>query len=434
MEQWQLIALTMVVILIFLLLSGVWIAFSLGITGVFGLLMANPLALRGIESVCWNNINSFILTCVPLYLFMGSLMLESGVSVRFYKGLALWTDKFPGSLLHTNIVASSMFAAISGSSVATAAAIGSVAIPEMEKRGYDRAITCGSLAAGGTLGILIPPSIPFIVYGVMTAQSIGRLFVAGIIPGLILTLIFLSYILSRALKNPNLVPRHDEKIAWKNRLFGLKDVLPIVLLIISVLGGIFFGVVTPTEAAAVGSTLAIIICMAYRQLDFRVLKKSSMRALTETSMVLFILVGAQMVSFALVEAGIPRQTVALIQGSQLSYWQVFAIIVLMYLTLGMFVDALSSMLLTLPVVYPIILAYAFDPIWFGVVMVLLLEIGLITPPVGINVYVIHGIAKKASLQQVFAGSFPFVILMLAMISLLSLFPTLATWLPQYMRY
>jgi len=429
--EWQISGLILFFLLIGLLVAGVWIAVALGMVGVIGLLLVDPSSLRGVGVIVWDTLDSFVLTAVPLFFFMGSLILHSGISSRFYKSLSMWLDHVPGSLAHSNILACSLFAAISGSSVATAAAIGAIALPEMEKRGYDRALTYGSLAAGGTLGILIPPSIPFIIYGAMIGESIGRLFIAGVIPGIVLSGIFVVYIGIRTLLNPQLIPRREIHVAWRERLSGLVDLVPIFFLMFLILGGIYFGIATPTEAAAIGVVGAILVAWVYKQLNWRVLKASLSEAIKANSMILFIVVGAQIMSYAMVTAGIPRAIVAVITGLQVEPLTIFLLICVMYLILGCLMDALSLMLLTLPVVYPVMMALGYDAIWFGVVLVILLEVGLITPPVGMNLFVIQGMARQP-LSIVARGSFPYVILMLILLALLTLYPQLALWLPAKM--
>ncbi|MBW2146081.1 MAG: TRAP transporter large permease [Deltaproteobacteria bacterium] len=429
--DWQLTSLLLVVLLFSFLLAGVWIAVGLGMVGILGLLVIDPSTIRGVGVITWDTLNSFVLTAVPLFLFMGTIILHSGISARFYKGLSTWLDHVPGSLAHSNVLACSIFAAISGSSVATAAAIGSIAIPEMESRGYSRSLTYGSLAAGGTLGILIPPSIVFILYGAIIGESVGRLFIAGVIPGVLTSALFALYIGVRTIIDPLLVPRGEIHATWGERLRGLIDVLPIFMLMFMVLGGIYFGLTTPTEAAAVGVAGALLIAIIYRRLNWTVLKESLHDAIKANSMILFIVVGAQIMSYALVTAGIPRAMVALITSFQVKPMVIFTFLCLMYLVLGCFMDAISLMLLTLPVVFPVMMALGYDPVWFGVVLVLLLEIGLITPPVGMNLFVIQGIARQP-LGIVAWGAFPFVILMLIMVVMLALYPQLALWLPAKM--
>ncbi len=429
--DWQISAIVFAVILFGLLLAGVWIAITLGMVGILGLLIVDPSIIRGAGVVTWDTLDSFVLTAVPLFLFMGAIILRSGISTKFYKGLSTWLDYIPGSLAHSNVLACTLFAAISGSSVATAAAIGAIAIPEMEKRGYDRAFTYGTLAAGGTLGILIPLSIPFILYGATIGESVARLFIAGVIPGLVLSGIFIIYVALRTALNPKLVPRAETRATWGERLRGAVDVFPILFLMLLVLGGIYFGIATPTEAAALGAVGALLMAVVYRRLTWEVLKQSLFDAVKTNCMLLFIVVGAQIMSLAMVTAGIPRAMVAVISGFQVSPTAIFAFICILYLILGCFLDAISLMLLTLPVVYPVMTTLGYDPVWFGVVLVLLLEIGLITPPVGMNLFVIQGMARQP-LSLVSRGAFPFVILMCIMIVILTIWPGLALWLPAKM--
>lgn len=429
--SWELSSIIMGMLLFGLLFSGVWIAMGLGMVGILGLLLIEPSSIMGVGIVVWDTLESFVLTAVPLFLLMGSIILHSGISSGFYRGLSLWLDYLPGSLAHSNISACSIFAAISGSSVATAAAIGAIAIPEMEKRGYDRSLIYGSLAAGGTLGILIPPSLIFILYGAIIGESVGRLFIAGIIPGILLSLLFLLYIGIRTVINPSLVPRGEERATWRKRLRGLVDVLPIFILMFLILGGIYLGLATPTEAAAVGVFGSLVMALFTGRLNLKVLSASLDAAIKSNCMILFIVVGAQIMSYALVTAGIPRALVALISGLQVQPAVIFLFLCLMYLILGCFMDAISLMLLTLPVVYPVMMSLGYDPIWFGVVLVILLEVGLITPPVGMNLFVIQGLADQP-LGIVAWGAFPYVIMMLFMVFLIALFPDLALWLPSKM--
>jgi tripartite ATP-independent transporter DctM subunit len=429
--SWEISGIIMAILLFGLLLSGVWIAIALGMVGIIGILTVDPMSIRGIGVVAWDTLESFVLTAVPLYLWMGDIILHSGVSSTFYKGLSKWLDRFPGSLAYSNILACSLFAAVSGSSVATAAAIGAIAIPEMENRGYNRALTYGSLAAGGTLGILIPPSLIFILYGASVGESVGRLFIAGVIPGAILSLLFVIYIAIRTILNPQLVPRTEIHVSWRERFHGLLSILPIFFIMLLIFGGIYFGIVTPTEAAALGVAGALLIAFLIGQFNWAMFRLSLQETIKTNCMILFIVVGAQIMSFALVTAGIPRALVALITSLPVDPWIIFLFICIMYLVLGCFMDAISLMLLTLPVVYPVMLSLGYNPIWFGVVLVLLLEIGLITPPVGMNLFVIQGMAH-CTLAEVARGSFPFVLIMLLMILLVSIYPSLVLWLPSRM--
>jgi C4-dicarboxylate transporter DctM subunit len=428
---WQLAAAIFFGAMLTLLFGGVWIAIALGAAGVLGVLLINPALVGGLESVVWNTIENFVLTAVPLFLFMGTIILHSGISARFYRSLAMWLNRLPGGLAQANIGASSVFAALCGSSVATAAAVGAIAIPEMRGRGYDMRVTTGTLAAGGTLGILIPPSIPFIIYGSTVGESVGRLFIAGLVPGIIMTAAFMLFLALQVRLRPELVPADVERFTWLERLRGLRDVVPIALLILVVMGGIYAGVMTPTEAAGVGAAGAVGVALLYRSLTWRILKRSLLDTLRTNAMILFIVVGAQIMSFALVSAGVPRGIVAAIDRLHAPPYAILLLVTLMYVVLGCLVDALSLMLLTLPVVHPVMKAAGFDPIWFGVVLVILLEVGLVTPPVGMNLFVIQGMAETP-LGVVGWGAFPYVVLLLLGVLLLTLVPDLVLWLPSKM--
>jgi tripartite ATP-independent transporter DctM subunit len=425
--SWQAAGVVYLALMLVLLLGGVWIAVALGMVGIVGIAILQPALLAGMASIVWGQLDSFVLTAVPLFLFMGAMLMNSGVSGRFYRGLTPWLDPIPGGLAQSNIVACAIFAALCGSSVATAGAIGSVAIPEMRKRGYDMSVTAGTLAAGGTLGILIPPSIPFIIYGSTVGESVGRLFAAGMVPGLLLTLLFMLFLGVQAKLRPGLAPA-PEGVTAGSKLRSIPDMAPIIALIVLVLGGIYAGVMTPTEAAGIGASGAVAIAAIYRKLSWAVLRQSLVETVRANAMILLIVVAAQIMSFALVSAGVPRGIVGVIGELHAPRWVIFGVIAVAYLILGCLMDALSLMLLTLPVVYPIMQAQGFDPIWFGVVLVLLLEIGLITPPVGMNLFVIQGISGRP-LREVSAGAFPYVIIMLLEIVLLAFFPSIALWLP-----
>jgi len=428
--SWEVTFLLVVGLLLVLLLSGLWIAFGLGLAGIIVLLLHGGLpALAPLGYVSWNTVESFVLTSVPLFILMGELILRAGLSENFYRSMGLWFHGLKGGLLQSNIVACAVFAAVSGSSVATAAAIGTVAIPEMTRRGYEPKILFGSLAAGGTLGILIPPSIPMIIYGAMVEQSVERLFIAGVLPGIVMSLIFMAYIWVRVAVTPSLVPPAEARPTWAERFSSLAGVAPMFLLILLVLGSIWLGYATPTEAAAVGASAAMVLALASRRLNWRVFAESVTSTIRTTCMVLFIIVGAQILTYALVKTGASRALTAWVVGLGLSKWILFAIVTVLYIFLGCIIDGVSMMVLTLPILYPIIIAAGFDPIWFGIALVILIELGNVTPPVGLNMFVIHGISGGRPIGEVIWGSLPFGILMLAVLALISIFPGLVSWLP-----
>ena len=428
--SWEVTFLLVVGLLLVLLLSGLWIAFGLGLAGIIVLLLhGGPPALAPLGYVSWNTVESFVLTSVPLFILMGELILRAGLSENFYRSMGLWFHGVKGGLLQSNIVACAIFAAVSGSSVATAAAIGTVAIPEMSRRGYEPKILFGSLAAGGTLGILIPPSIPMIIYGAMVEQSVERLFIAGVLPGIVMSLIFMAYIWVRVAVTPSLVPPAEARPTWGERFSSLAGVAPMFLLILLVLGSIWLGYATPTEAAAVGASAAMVLALASRRLSWRVFAGSVTSTIRTTCMVLFIIVGAQILTYALVKTGASRALTAWVVDLGLSKWILFAIVTVLYIFLGCIIDGVSMMVLTLPILYPIIIAAGFDPIWFGIALVILIELGNVTPPVGLNMFVIHGISGGRPIGEVIWGSLPFGILMLAVLALIGIFPGLVSWLP-----
>jgi len=432
--SWETILLILVIILFLLLIMGQWIAFALGSSGVILLLLSGgPHSLVSISSVIWNNANSYILIAVPLFILMGQLILRSGVSGYFYDGVATLLRFLPGGLLYTNIVACSIFAALSGSSVATAVAVGTVAIPEMTKKGYSNKIVLGSLAAGGTLGILIPPSVPMIVYGALVQVSVGKLFMAGIIPGIIMAFTFMIYITIRLALNKELAPPKELfEISLRERFLKMVHIIPIAILMVVVLGGIYTGFTTPTEASAVGVVGSLVLSAAYRRLSFGIIKESLLVSVQTSCMVLFIIVGAQILSTGLSSAGIPRGLSEWIVHLNLSKWEFFIAINVLYFILGCFIDGISMIYLTLPVLYPIIDAMGFDFIWFGVILVILIELGQITPPMGLNLFAIHGISGGRPFDEVVRGSAPYIFIMLLNIYTLAIYPRLVLFLPSKM--
>ncbi|MBI3993041.1 MAG: TRAP transporter large permease [Candidatus Lambdaproteobacteria bacterium] len=417
-----------------MLVLGQWTAFALGFVGTLILYIARGTGgFISISSVVWNTANNYILIAVPLFLLMGEVILRSGVSERFYRGVATLLVWAPGGLLHANVVATAIFSAISGSSVATAASVGTVAIPELRARGYDNKIVFGSLAAGGTLGILIPPSIVMILYGALVEESIPKLFMAGLFPGIAMAALFSVYIGLRVMANRALAPRVEEQhLSLKTRLAYTAHILPVLALMVVVLGGIYWGVTTPTEAAAIGALGAIALSVGYRTFNLRLFGDALLSSVRTTCMVLFIILSAQILSTALAYAGITREMSQWIVDMQFSKWALFLAMVVLYIILGFFVDGISMIYITLPVLFPVVVAAGFDVIWFGVVLTILIELGQITPPVGLNLFTIQGISGGRPFGEVVLGSTPFVFLMLIIIALLVFFPGLALWLPSLM--
>ena len=430
----ELLTLVMLAGLFVCLAIGQWTAFALGAVGMLVLwLSKGTLGLQSISSVVWNTANSYILIAVPMFLLMGEVILRSGISGRFYTGVVAVLGRLPGGLLHANIASCAIFSAVSGSSVATAASVGTVAIPELKRAGYQPAAIYGSLAAGGTLGILIPPSIVLVLYAALVEESLGRLFIAAVIPGLLMTLVFMAYIMLRVAIQPGMAPSRNPATMPAARRGAMLHLLPILGLLVVVLGGIYGGIATPTEASAIGAAGAILLAAAYRALSLKMLTEALASTVRTTCMVTLIIIGAQILSTALTFSGVSREVSEWVLALELSKWVLFAAVMLLYLVLGCFVDGLSMMYMTLPVLLPVFKAIGFDLVWLGVIIVIVIEIGQITPPVGLNLFTIHAISGGARFSEVANGSLPYVVLMLAMIALLALFPDIALWLPRTMR-
>lgn len=431
--HWSIVG-TSIFLMIFVFLgAGLPVAVALGSVGIaaaFLFMQGKGMGIIGYAA--WEMSNSFILGSIPLFIFMGQLLLHSGISQRLYEGSTAMMGKTKGGLLQTNIFACAIFATISGSSVATAATVGYMAVPEMEKRGYDRKITMGSLAAGGTLGILIPPSTAMIIYGVLVEQSIGQLFIAGILPGIMLAFLFMAYIWLAVAYRPELAPRF-EPMRWGDRLGKIVLMWPIFLILTVVIVGIYAGIVTPAESAAVGASIALVLALAFKKLTWEILWSSLLDTVRSTSMLLFIMIGASIVSGTLGLMRIPEQLTAWVVSLDMPRVMILLAIYALYLFLGCFIDSVSMVVLTMPVVFPIIMKLGYDPIWFGVVLVILIEMAMITPPVGLNLFTIHGIRPEQPLSDVIRGSMPFLVMMFVALAILTVFPEVATWLPSTMK-
>lgn len=418
--------------LVVLLFVGLPISVSLGLTGLGWIIFDNPRLLRGAAYAIWNNANSQTLVAVPMFLLMGEIVQRSNVAVRFYRAMTLWVGWLPGGLLHSNIGASAVFSAISGSSVATAATISTTAIPDLLRLGYRRSLIAGTLTAGGTLGILIPPSIPMIIYGAITETSVGALFLAGVLPGLLITGAFALYVMVRSA--PAAERRKaaglSEQVDWSVRLRSLGDLFPVGLLVLLIIVGIYRGWATPNEVASLGVAGAVAIGVIFGDFRPRVFVAALQSTVRFTAMLTFVILSAHVFSFALFSFGATRAAVGLIAQYELPPAGVLAAVVGLCLFLGMFIDAISMMVLILGVVFPIIVDLGYDPVWFGVILVLLLEIGLITPPVGLNLYTVRGLMPEATLGEVSLASLPFVLLLLAGVVLFTIFPEIVLWLPR----
>ncbi|MGR0280026.1 TRAP transporter large permease [Marinomonas dokdonensis] len=384
--------------------------------------------MRGLGQVVWSSSNNPTLIAVPFFVLIGEILLRSGVAQRTYGALNAWVSWLPGGLIHANIATATMFSATSGSSVATAATVATVATPQAEKLGYDPRLFTGSIAAGGTLGILIPPSINLIVYGFLTESSIPKLFLAGIVPGIMMALLFMLATIVLCVVYPKLGGPKQHS-SWRQKIIALKSLTPILFLFISVVGSIYMGWATPTEAAAIGVLISLIIALAYQALSKEMLISSLVGTVKITSMIMLVVIGAYVLNFALTAAGVGRALQDLLQGLGLSATATLLVIILTYIVLGFFIETLSLMVATIPIVVPIIAQMGYDTIWFGILMIILVEMALITPPVGLNLYVVNSARKNGNMMDVILGSIPYVLIMLLMVFLLIAFPNLALYLP-----
>jgi len=387
-----------------------------------------------IGELAWNSSNDFILIAAPMFIMMGELMHRSGISERLFTALTPWFARIPGRLIHTNIAASAVFAATSGSSVATAATIGTVAIPNMDKGGYNRPLFLGSIAAGGTLGILIPPSINMIIYAVLTDTSVADLYAAGFIPGLMLAGLFSAMVLALCLFRPQWAgPRRETANLWQERVAGLKNLLPPLGLFLVVVGSIYAGIATPTEAAALGLMATLGLVAANGQLTVPVLLRAFEGTVRTTCMVMLIVIAAFFLNFVMVSIGLVKAITDSVLALGLSPLGMVIAIVAFYLILGCFMETLSMMIATTPVVVPVIVALGYSPVWWGIVFVILMEAALITPPVGLNLYVVQAVRRNGAFFDLCIGALPFVTMMLVMIGILIAFPQLALWLPALLK-
>lgn len=417
-------------ILIFLLALAVPVA---AVLGVLGLALSEiysrlPLTLA-IGELSWATSNNFLLVAIPFFVLLGEVLLRSGIAERMYNALVLWIPWLPGGLMHANIAACAMFAATSGSSVATAATIGTVAMGEIQKHHYSERLFLGTIAAGGTLGILIPPSINLIVYGVLTDSSIPKLYLAGSIPGLILAGLFSLTVLAICLVRPELGGRRTTA-NWAQRIQALPDLIPPLVIFLAVIGSIYAGWATATESAALGVIAALGIAAWHGKLSGRMLLQAFEGTMRTTAMIMAILIAAYFLNFVITSIGLTTQINKFITGLGLTPSQLFVAVVVFYLILGMFMETLSMMVATVPIIAPIMVAAGYDPIWFGVLIVILMETAMITPPVGINLYVVQGLRQRGKIDDVIIGASPFVVTMIVMIAALWIWPSLALWLPR----
>ena len=418
------------IVLLVVLGSSIAVAAGMGLVGLILNQVYSPMPLtRMLGELTWSTTSNFILTAIPFYIMFGEILLRSGIAERMYNALVQWLSWLPGGLMHSNIASCALFGSVSGSSVATAATIGVVAIGEIDKHKYNERLFLGTLAAGGTLGILIPPSINMIIYGVMTDTSVPKLYLAGFIPGFILTVLFSLTVLIACLWKPRWGGDRI-KTSWEERWRTLPDLLPPLVLLMIVVGAIFFGLATATESAAVGIIGALAITAWRRRLSLRMLREVCEGTARTTAMVVAILVGAFFLNVVIQTIGLTQQLSRLINAYQLTPVQVLTAVIVLYLVLGTFMEELSMMISTIPITTPLILQAGYDPVWFGILLVLLIQTAMVTPPFGINIFVIHGIRGRGTIADVERGAAPFVVALLIMIGLICVFPDIAMWLPR----
>jgi len=418
------------VLLLVLLMSSMPVAFVMGIVGVAGFAaVINPDAAMSMMSAeLVSTFSSKSLTVIPLFVFMGQVAFHSGISRRLFDAAYHWLGPLPGGMAMATVGACTGFGAICGSGPATAATMASVALPEMKRYGYNMELATGSVAAGGSLGMLIPPSVVFICYGVLTEQSIGKLFIAGIVPGVLIALLFCATIYLRCLRRPKLGPV-SPAFSWGRKVLALAGVLETLLLFALVMGGLFGGFFTPTEAAAVGAAGSLIVAAARGGLTRKMLQRSLLETVRTSCMVLAIVAGAVIFSRFLAITQIPTRLAAGLAGLPLPPWGIMATVILFYLAAGCFVDALALLLLTVPIFYPVVEGLGYDPVWFGVMIVVVTQMGVISPPVGVNVYVVSGIERDVPLHTIFRGALPFLAALVVAAALLLAFPAITLFLP-----
>jgi len=419
-------------VLLFFLGSGIWVALSMiGVSAVGMMLFTSRPVGDAMATTIWGTSSSWTLTALPLFVWMGEILFRTKLSENLFKGLSPWMQKLPGGLIHVNVVGCALFAAISGSSAATVATVGKMSIPELRKRNYPEKILLGSLAGSGTLGLLIPPSIILIIYGVAVQESIAKLFIAGIIPGIMIALIFMSYVIIWSLINKKKMPKVLEKYSFLEKMKRSQQLLPVILLILGVIGSIYTGIATATEAASLGVVGALILSFLQKSLTFETFKSSLLGATKTSCMIAFILAGSTFLSLAMGFTGLPRNLAIWIQNMDLSPYVLIFVLMIFYIILGMFLDGISAVVLTMAVIEPMIRQAGFDMIWFGIFLVIVVEMAQITPPVGFNLFVLQGMANK-DMGYIARSAFPLFLLMVLAVILVVIFPEIALWMPEQM--
>jgi tripartite ATP-independent transporter DctM subunit len=419
-------------VLFIALSAGIWVGFSLFIVGFVGMTLFSSLpAGNNMASSAWATIEKWEYVALPLFILMGEILYRSGISEKLFKALVPWLYRLPGGLLLMNIVSCTLFAAVSGSSAATTATVGRITLAEFDKLGYDRSLSMGSLAGAGTLGFLIPPSLIMIVYAILAEVSIGKMFMAGILPGLLLASIYSIYIIYRGVKNPEIAPQSQDSYTWADRLLGLKDLAPTLILILVVLGSIYGGFATPTEAAALGVFGAFVFAVINRQMTRKIFFECLIGAVKTNAMIMLIVVGAGFLSRVMGFLGIPAAITLAITQLNLSPYMLMLLLGGVYLVLGCLLDGFSIVVMTLPIALPMVTAAGFDPIWFGIYLILMVEVSQITPPVGFNLFVIQGLTGEP-IMNIARYALPFFFLMLLTTAILTVFPQIALYLTELM--
>lgn len=431
MEQIYLTLLLLSVLFI-LLGTGVWVAFSLMIVGMVGMVLFTDAPLgQVLATTVWGASNSWALAALPLFIWMGEILFRSRLSEDMFTGLSPWMNRLPGRLLHVNIFGCGIFAAVSGSSAATAATIGKLSIPELSERKYPESLILGTLAGSATLGLLIPPSIILIVYGVATEQSIARLFVAGVLPGILLVTLFVGYVIIWSMINADKLPPADPSLPLREKLRRSRRLIPVMLLIAGVIGSIYAGIASPTDAAAVGVVLALILSWSSASLTRQTFMDGLMGATKTSAMIAFILAGAAFLTVSMGFTGIPRMLAGWIGALHLSPYALLAALTVFFVILGCFLDGISVVVLTTSVILPMVEQAGIDPLWFGIYVVIVVEMSQITPPVGFNLFVIQSLTGR-NILQVAKAALPFFMLLLLALALIVVFPKIVTYLPNLM--
>ena len=421
-----------ITVLLFFLGSGIWVALSMiGVSAIGMMLFTSRPVGDAMATTIWGTSSSWTLTALPLFVWMGEILFRTKLSENLFRGLSPWMQRLPGGLIHVNVVGCALFAAISGSSAATVATVGKMSIPELRKRNYPEKILLGSLAGSGTLGLLIPPSIILIIYGVAVQESIAKLFIAGILPGIMIALIFMSYVIIWSLLNKKQMPSITEDYSLVEKIKKSKQLLPVILLIFAVIGSIYTGIATATEAASLGVIGALILSYFQKSLSLDTFKSSLLGATKTSCMIAFILAGSTFLSLAMGFTGLPRNLAIWIQDMNLSPYVLIFVLMIFYIILGMFLDGISAVVLTMAIIEPMIRQAGFDMIWFGIFLVIVVEMAQITPPVGFNLFVLQGMANR-DMGFIAKSAFPLFLLMVIAVVLVVIFPEIALWMPEKM--